>query len=100
MTSTEAARIPNLRPLISRGFRKETEAVRQLHQLSRDQGILVEDKHLIPKNLIPLVMEVLQWNGIDPDKYYRKSTRHAPEPRYKQGGPIYDSATKWWEYRK
>ena len=47
-------------------------------------------------------MEVLQHNGIDPDKYYKKSTKIDLEhlPKYANGGPIYDRTKKWWEYRK
>ena len=91
MTSSETGTIPNIASLIKRGFKKDGEAVRQLHRLSRDCGILEEDNHLIPRHLIPRVMEVLQGNGIDPDQYYRKSTENATRGRCEQGGAIYDS---------
>ena len=88
-TSSKTGTIPNIASLVKRGVKKDGEAVRRLHQLSRDCGILVEDYHLIPLHLIPRVMEVLQGNGIDPDKYYRKSTRDN-WGRYEQGGAFYD----------
>ena len=91
MTSPEASTIPNIASLVKRGFKKDGEAVRQLHHLSRDCGILVEDNHLIPPHLIPRVMEILQGNGIDPDKYYQKSATNATRGRYEQGGATYDN---------
>lgn len=58
--------------LVERGWKKDHEAVQQLKLICIEKGLLHEDKKLIPLEFIPRVREVLQHNGIDSDKYYRR----------------------------